>query len=342
MRLAQLDEDHASELLETALRLNPFNAQADIELGLRAEAEGNTVKAEKFLLQAFAVDDTYVPRWSLAGFYLRRGDMNEFWAWARKAVEMPADDMGALFELCWHASTDPEEIAGKILNDNPDVIRQYLTFLLRKDQLTGSESIAQRLIRTGIPSANRPVLFSVVNRMLTAGDATAAATLWHNLIEQGWVGGSDTRPYNAAFAQDPLPVGFDWSLPSYPGLHSRPGGSGLETEFTGDQPEDCLIAEQSVVLPAGNYTMKYTYQTGGISPDTGIRWQIVDANSGAVLANSPYLSSETHQEVALPFSLGKAMNLLRLQLVYKRVPGTSRVAGTLTNVSTQIQRLPQI
>jgi tetratricopeptide (TPR) repeat protein len=341
MRLAQLDEDHAPELLETALRLNPFNAQADIELGLRAEAEGDVGKAQRFLLQAFAVDDTYVPRWTLAGFYLRRGNINAFWAWARKAAEMPADDMGALFDLCWHVSPNPEEIAGNILNNSPSVNRQYLDFLLRKDQLTGIEAIAQRLIRIGALSVDRPLLFSLVNRMLAAKDATGAAALWHSLIEQRWVAGSETTPYNAEFARDPLPVGFDWTLPSYPGLHSWPGRPGLETEFTGDEPEDCPIAEQSVVLNPGSYLMEYTYRTAGIPLDTGIHWQIVDANSGTVLADSAYLSSETGQQAALSFSVGRETALVRLRLVYKRVPGTSRLAGTLTIASTEVHRSPR-
>lgn len=338
MRLAQLDEDHAPELLETALRLNPFNAQADIELGLRAEAEGDAGEAERSLLQAFAIDDTYVPRWSLAGFYLRRGNLSAFWTWARKAAEMPADDMGALFELCWHVSQNSEEIAGNILTNNPDMIRQYLDFLLRKDQLTGATAIAQRLIRMGAPAADRAALFSVINRMLAAKNATAADALWHNLIEQRWVAGSETTPYNANFARDPLPVDFDWALPSYPGLHSWPGRSGLEIEFTGDEPEDCSITEQSVVLNSGNYKMEYTYRTVGISPGTGIHWQIVDTNSGAVLADSPYLSSETHKQASLSFSVEPETALVRLRLVYKRVPGTSRIAGTLMITSTEVQR----
>jgi hypothetical protein len=35
VRLAQLDDVHGRDLLETALRLNQYNAQASIELGLR-------------------------------------------------------------------------------------------------------------------------------------------------------------------------------------------------------------------------------------------------------------------------------------------------------------------
>ncbi len=337
MRLAQLDQANAPELLETALRLNPFNAQANIELGLRAEAEGDRRKAEKFLLQAFAVDDTYVPRWTLAGFYLRSGNMTAFWAWTRRALEMPAQDMGALFELCWRVSANPEEIPANILSDNPEVSRQYLSFLLRKGQLTGAETIAQRLILTGIPAIDRPAVFSLVDRMLAAGDAPAAAALWHSMLEQHWLNGSATVPYNADFARDPQPVGFDWALASYPGLHSWTGRSGLETEFAGNEPEDCLIAEQALVLSRGKYTMNYIYRTAGILPDTGISWQIVDVKSGSVLAESPYLSSETSQEAALSFTVEGEPALLRLRLVYKRVPGTPRVSGTMVITSTEVR-----
>ena len=57
-----------------------------------------------------------------------------------------------------------------------------------------------------------------------------------------------TVPNNGAFLREPLPVSFDWALPEYQGLHSWPGASGLETEFSGSEPDGCTIAEQIVVL----------------------------------------------------------------------------------------------
>src|ERR1017187_528370 len=112
MRLAQFDQGHAGELLAAALRLNRYDAQADIELALRYEAKGDFAGAEKLLLDAFEVDHTYLPRWSLANYYFRRDNIPAFWAWARRAAEMPSDDIGALFELCWRVSPDPEKVAG--------------------------------------------------------------------------------------------------------------------------------------------------------------------------------------------------------------------------------------
>lgn len=340
MRLAQLDGSHARELLETSLRLNPYNAQAAIELGLQYEADGENARAENMLLQAFAVDHTYLPRWSLANFYLRRDNMPAFWSWARRAAEMPADDMGALFELCWRVSPDPARIADAILNDKPELLRQYLDFLLGKNELRAAGAIAPRLIRSGALETDRPLLFSVVDRLVTANDAGGASALWHELIRQHWVVADQTAPNNADFQRDPLPVSFDWALSSYPGLHSWPGSSGLETEFSGEEPESCTIAEQTVVLKPGNYAMKFSYRTADIPPNTGIRWQIVDAQSGTVIANSPDLASDSLQHAEFVFSVSPEASLLRLRLTYQRALGTPRIAGPLVIRSTQIEAHP--
>lgn len=341
MRLAQFDRGHARELLATSLRLDRYNAQADIELGLQYEAEGDFGRAEKLLLEAYEVDHTYLPRWSLANYYFRRDNIPAFWAWARSAAEMPADDIGPLFELCWRVSPDPERITGAILNEKPELIRQYLGFLLAKDQLLAAANVAPRLVHNSEPETDRPLLFSIVNRLVAVNDAAAANALWHLLIERHWVVADTTVPNNAGFVREPLPVSFDWSLPEYPGLHSWPGSSGLETEFTGSQPEDCTIAEQAVALTPGNYTMAYVYRTSDIPTDTGIRWQIIDAKSNAVLADSPDLSSDELKHSVLAFSVPAGAALLRLRLAYRRALGTPRISGTLVVRSTQIQARPQ-
>jgi hypothetical protein len=340
MRLAQFDREHARELLGTALRLNRYDAQADIELGLQYEAEGDFPRAERLLLDAYAVDHTYLPRWSLANYYFRRDNLPAFWAWARSAATMPPDEIGPLFVLCWRVSPDPETITRAILNDKPELVRQYLAFLLAKDQLSAVAAVAPRLLRSGDPESDRPLLLSIVDRLVAVSDADAANALWHSLIQQRWVVADSTVPNNPGFARDPLPVSFDWSLPEYPGLHSWPGSSGLETEFTGSQPEDCTVAEQVVALTPGNYAMSYSYRTADIPPDTGIRWQIMDAKSNTVLASSPDLSSNALKHAELAFSVPPGTSLLRLRLAYRRTLGTPRISGLLVVLSTGIQAHP--
>ncbi len=335
-RLAQLDETHSTELLETALSLNRYNAQAAIELGLRYEADGDYSRAEKFLLQAFSVDRTYRPRWSLANYYLRRDNIPAFWTWARQAAEMPSDDMGALFELCWRVSPDPQQITANILSDNPELVRQYLRFLIGRGSMRIADSVAPRLVRVGNPETDGPLLLSIVNGLVAADDAPGANALWKTLIGQHWVLADAMLPNNPNFARPPLPTNFDWELSSYPGLHSWTGTSGLETEFTGAQPENCSIAEQILVLMPGRYTMNYSYRTVDIAPDTGIQWQVIDVKSGAVLANSYGLSSDALTHGAMEFSVGRDTSMMRLRLTYQRAIGTPRISGTLVIVSTGI------
>jgi hypothetical protein len=115
----------------------------------------------------------------------------------------------------------------------------------------------------------------------------------------------------------------------------------LETEFAGNQPEECTVAEQAIALDPGSYTMNYAYRTSDIGPGTGIRWQVVDAKSNTVLAESPDLSSDEVQHSALTFAVPPGSYLVRLRLEYRRSLGTARVSGTLAVLSTQIQAVPE-
>ncbi len=340
LRLSQLDPADARKLLESAVRLDVYNAQVDIELGLRYEADGQYDDAEKLLLAAFDVDHTYLPRWSLANFYFRREDVPAFWTWARSAAQMPSEDIGPLFELCWRESPDPEHITQEILNDNPQVIRQYLSFLLRKQQLPAVASIAPRLIRFGAADTDGPFLFSTVNQLVAAGNGNSASALWRLMVDHHWVVADATIPNNGKFAREPLPVSFDWSLPSYAGLHSWPGPSGLETEFAGGEPENCVIAEQTLILMPGSYLLEYSFRTTDIPPNTGIHWQIAVGNSDNPLATSTDLSSETMMQGKLGFSVPPDLTQLRLRLIYQRALGTPRISGMLVIPSVEITALP--
>ena len=337
MRLSEFDDAHSEQLLERSLELDPYNAPANIELGLDAESAGDYGRAERLMLEAFAIDHTFATRWALANFYFRRGNEREFWGWARSAARMPSDDTSALFELCWRESPDADKISNAVLNDNPRLIRQYMKFLITKDELPAAASVAQRLIRDGDPASDTPELLATVNSLVAAHDGTPAMELWRALIVRQWIKADTTPVNNPKFARDPLPVSFDWSLPAYDGLNSWTGPAGLESEFTGRQPEACTVAEQSIVLSPGKYALEYVYRTSGISPGTGLKWQIVDAASDKPLEESPDLSSDDMKAAMMAFSVPQGVSLLRIRLAYQRPLGAVRISGRLMTASVQIE-----
>jgi tetratricopeptide (TPR) repeat protein len=345
MRLAQFDRGHAHDLLGEALRLNPYNAQADIELALQYEADGDNPQAEKMLLAAYSVDNTYLPRWSLANYYFRRGDVPQFWAWARSAAAMPAEDIRPLLELCWRATENADAISAAILNHNPGFLRQYVAFLLAKDRPRAAADAATGLVtrkdEDSAADGDRGLLFSILNRLVQADDPEHAVALWHSLQTHAWISADAGLPYNPDFAREPLPVSFDWQLPKYVGLHSWPGPSGLETELSGEEPEDCLIAEQMLPLSSGDYRLKYAYRTVSISPGAGLHWEILEAGSGKPITLSADLSSDAPQKAATPFTIPPGYWLVRLRLVYRRSPGTTRISGRLIIASTRVEVVPK-
>lgn len=340
MRLAEFEPDHAQGLLTTAVRLNPYNAQANIELGLQDEAQGEPGRAEQRFLGAFAVDHTYLPRWSLASFYFRRGNMAAFWTWARSAAEMPSDSTAALFELCWRVSPDANEITRRILNDNPKLLRQYLGFLLSKKQAPSAAEIAIRLIQNGDPKSDVLLMFYTINQLITDKDGVSAKSIWTALATKHWVVADSGLPNNPNFAREPLPVQFDWTLPLISGIQSVPGPSGLQTEFSGLEPDQCEIAEQAVVLGPGNYELEFSYRTEGIAPGTGLQWQIFGADSIKPLAESSDLSDENLTSAKMMFSILPGTSLAHFRLIYRRALGTPPISGSLEMSSVQIHALP--
>jgi tetratricopeptide (TPR) repeat protein len=340
MRLAEFEPAQAQKLLNTAVRLDQYNAQAEIEMGLQYEAQGDFGRAEQCFLRAFTVDHTYTPRWSLASFYFRRGNLAAFWTWARRAAEMPSESTGPLFELCWRVSPDANEITRRILNNNAELLRQYLDFLLLKEQASSAAEIAIRIIQYGDSKADLPRLFSAINQLIADQDGQSAKAVWGAMIAKHWVVAEQGLPDNPNFNREPLPVGFDWALPSSTGIQSVPGPSGLETEFSGLEPEQCTIAEQAVVLGPGNYQMDYSYRTVGIPPGSGLQWQVVAGGAGKVLARSSDLSSESPTRARLTFSLPAAVSLADLRLVYQRALGTVPISGSLVISSVHIHPLP--
>lgn len=337
MRLAEFEPAHAQRLLTTALQLDPYNAQANIELGLQFEAKGDLDSAERSLLRAFAVDHTYVTRWALANFYFRRGNMGEFWSWARSAAAMPSNDLGSLFALCWRVSPDPQQITAAIATDNPEFLRQYIGFLQSRNQNVAAAAIAARLIRNGNPSGDLSRLISLVNGLVDSHDAQTAISLWQMLIERHWVVADATEPNNPTFARQPLSVDFDWQFPGCSGMYSVLEPSGLDTEFSGFEPADCTVAEQTIAVTPGVHVFDYVFQTTGIPPGAGLRWQIENQDSDTILATSSDLSSDAVEDATLKFTVPQNAPLLRVRLVYQRAPGMPRVSGSLTTKSTRIR-----
>jgi len=344
---ARKAEGELSPPIARAVELNPYYSNGWIDLALEAELAGQTAQAERLLLEAFRRDRSYLPRWTLANFYFRTGNLEQFWLWARRAAEMAPYDQSALFELCWRMSGDAGEILTKAIPAEPAVLSQYLNYLLRTQRLEAARGAAEELARLAGPTHRAAVLYAC-DRLLAAGRVREAADLWNllasrNLIPYPALSATQDRLLtNGEFIEEPIPGGFDWRIPQLAGVAVRGPGRlpGLTLEFSGAQPQSCELAAQALLVEGGRrYSVRYSYRTRGIGPGTGLRWAIGPLADGGWWAQGPDLSHEEWAEEGFEFLAPPGQQGARLALLYERVLGTTRIEGTLELRRIELRRV---
>jgi tetratricopeptide (TPR) repeat protein len=332
----------AQAALEAALRDNPGDSETRIALALRAEMRGDAAAAERELLEAARRDRGYDPRWSLANFYFRRQDRENFWKWARAACEM-ASAPEPLFGLLWHYSDNGREILSRAISSDPEIMRRYLWFLVSGPHWEAAGSVANRiLLRPGTEDA--PALLSYCDRLLGAGRGPEAAEVWNALARRKLIAlaavDPGRGPLDGAFRTAPTNSGFDWRIAEADGIAVTQDRPGLFLAFSGEEPEAWEPLWQYVALtPGARYRMTYEYATDGIAENSGLRWRVVDLTAEpAVVATSDDLAHDGWTDGSVTFTTPETMRLARLDLSYRRAPGTSRIDGSVRLRRVSLER----
>jgi tetratricopeptide (TPR) repeat protein len=342
--LAPLRADYQARLkrLDQAVMLNPYLASAWIELGLRAEAAGDAAKAEAALRQAATVDHTFEPRWTLANFYFRRANWDEFWKWIRAAADMSYGDRTGVFQLSWRATTDSQMILDRAIPADRSVLASYVAFLAGASRYPAAQAAASRWLPLAVKT-DVPALLQFCDLLIEkAHDSMAALQIWNALIEKGWLPfpplqlNTGSVITNGTFRAPPLSHGFDWRLPSQPGIRVT-SQQGLAITLDGHQEEQTdLLIQWLPLRPSSQYEITIYAQSADIPANSGLRLKILDGASATVFAESEMSVpvSVLRFETPLHASLGK------LVLCYRRALGTNRIAGTV--VLSSIAIVPQL
>lgn len=340
-RLAALIQDTnpaaSTAALERAVALNPWDSQALVELGLRAEASGDLVAAERDLLRAASVDKLYLPKWSLANYYFRRGATDKFWLWARAATQMAYDNLTPLFTLCWKVTEDGALIERKLDLHKAGLQANYLAYLTSQNRFQPIPRAAAQLLAWN-READTPVLLAACDRLIADDHAEEAMGIWNKLSELRRIPYPTLAPRagrsltDGDFTMEPTSQGFDWRLPDVGGvttlLDERPAC--LRVSFSGRQPENCDVLSQIVPIMAGaGYELRFLYRTTGIEPETGLRWRLMDLYGSKILAQGENLASESERDSKFTFKGPSCSGLARLTLSYQRALGTTRIEGSL-------------
>jgi hypothetical protein len=331
-----LDPDAA---LAESSRLNPMDSSVKIRRGLRAEFNNDFALAEKFLLEAAAVDKLFDPRAALMNFYFRRNNPEPFWRRAREAFAISYGDLTSLFRLCWRMTPDPQVIRVRALPSDRQVLRKYLRFLLAENRLYAAEPIASQLAVVA-EIEDVPAVLDFIDRrpMLEA---------WNSLCVRNLMPFAPLAPdravslTNGDFRVAPTSRGFDWRIAPTEGVSAvQVNPRGLRIDLSGKQPEQCELLVQWVALsPGKNCHLRFRYQTS--TTLSGLQWRLIDQAAGVdLLPASPQLSSADEKQEEIAFAApgrvsnrnpkSEIRNLFSLVLGYSRAVGTPRQEGSIT------------
>lgn len=334
--LAEEEPAAATGFFRRAVALNPADARSWIELGLRAEADGDYAAAERCLLRAAEEDRQYLPRWTLANYYFRRNDQRRFWMWAKSAASMVHGDARPLFRLCGAVTEDGALIERLDLRD-PALRAAYLSYLIASGRPEWIAPAA-RTVLSGNREADTRLVLSACDRLIQMKAVDAAVEVWNALASGRRIPYAPLNPSmkrsltNASFSGAPTSLAFDWRVPPLKGvsLAAAEGSSGLRVSFSGEQPASCEPLWQFIpVVENADYEFTFSYRTAGIEPDTGLGWRVADVAGSRVIAEPASLSSGGDAGGAVRFHTPPGCRLIRLGLAYRRALGTTRIRGAI-------------
>jgi tetratricopeptide (TPR) repeat protein len=343
---AEDPDPEVDEQLRRAARLNPFDAEVLMTLGLREEFEGDRVAAERELRRAAEVDHQYKPAWTLANFYVRRGEAAKAWPMIERilALDPLGFYLGPIFELCWQISgDDPGRVLRLIPKTGPKPV-QYLGFLMgtnRADEAMRVWPVALgTVLRSEADDKNTPQQF--VAFLVRAGRVADAVKVWNQLVDGRMIQSGRLDPAKGESIADPgfrFPAGqeFAWRLEEIPGVSSSIYGGGLHLELSDNEPELFRVVSSVVpLMPDRRYRLVWKTDASGLrdAKDPGFRFRVTE---GGMTKDCPLLTSSACEFTS---AAGDRMTAATLSLEYTRAQGTTRVTGTLELSQAHLELMP--
>jgi tetratricopeptide (TPR) repeat protein len=253
------------------------------------------------------------------------------------------------FELAWRVvesraaqaapGTDPRaSFLRELLPDEPNIAIEFLSFLVERSELDAAAQVWRHLLDIRQPFAPAATFF-YFDALIRARRSSELAAAWQTLRLRfpGEIPASDPENllYNADFVQPALGGGLDWRFPPAEGARAEivpadpaapfaqrsPGARMLQVTFEGTHNTDFSQAYQFVPLtPGRHYRFRGCVKTEGVTSDSGVRLEILDAyDSTALFLHSPALTGTAPWQCSeLAFRSGPATSLAVIRVARPR------------------------
>lgn len=271
--------------------------------------------------------------WSVANFFLVRGDTQSTLLYFRRAFAGDPSLIGAGTAMLWRVYGD----AGMVLSVLPPTSHSLFAFLenlLNSNAGAAADQVWDALI-SGHYDFDPRAAMPYINWLLANRRVDRASWAWDQVVAAH----PDLSEYkrnanlvtNGDFAHSILNGGFDWRYTSVPGLRvsisSADRGFALQFEFLGDAIGDCGISQVIPVSPATDYILTSNVKTESLIGAGSPRFEVRDYATREVLLEGDDLRGTfAWQQHVSTFRTGQATRLIELRIVR---PAATGIRGVL-------------
>jgi hypothetical protein len=339
LQLADLNSGLRRRYLAVAVKRNPWDAQAWMNLGFLAEMDGDVTEGERDFRMAAEVDRRAAPAWALANFYFQHSDMDGFDAWAARYRQYANGNVAGLYRMAWRRQPQVADLIKHFSPMTCSELEELDSFL--EPHATSAEMVPVDTLLVSCQEQEAVRLVTAdISRLLMEDHPNLALDLWNRLDQNRYfdfkrLGSRDHNLLaNSDFNQQLDEAGFDWRVNRTPGVHTRRlNGSGHSLEFAldGSEPEAATLLFQPVAL-AGGTTYRLEAALGaGEGQDEAFGWRLVELSTGRTLANGVRDTSTEHKDVtAWILQAPPSSRTLALAFTYIRPAGHIREEGKVT------------
>jgi tetratricopeptide (TPR) repeat protein len=288
--LESVDPQGALQQLNSAVQLNPYDAQAWLDLGAALELQGKIDQAQACLRRAdFLAPNLPASQWAIANFFLLHGNVDEAFRHFKVVLSGTNAYTSAILNTAWKASNDPKQILDELIPSQGYPQFDYLYFLLGHQRWAEAQDVWARIAASPerFPAEWARQYIDVLLFNLHRPDL--AYEVWSDLLKKGLIQPtedpvSQTLIFNGHFEQEPANLGFDWRIIPVEGVFAgldettyRSAAHSLLVQFSGKANVDYRAVYQFVrVQPNHPYRLSWSMKTEGITTDSGLRMEVRD------------------------------------------------------------------
>lgn len=294
------DPARAEQALSKAVALDPYSAEALLDLASAYDGEGNVTEARAaFIAAQRAYPLSAEVAWSYGNFLLRQGENDAALVQLHKSLELDPKRAAEAFSRALSAVSDVNKVLDTMVPATPEAYLPILHLLSASDDLVDAELVWYRLVdlHRKVPLGDMVVFFNALIHDRRTDDAArlwpAAVSimqnspppdppkslLWDGGFESGYSGGGFAWQFTSVARDDQ--IGWDRSQ-----RHS--GEQSMRILFNGRENLHFTdLCHQFVPEPGQHYLLTAWVKTQALSSSEGVRLQITAfAGSGTVLAES--------------------------------------------------------